>query len=222
MKYWGLVGLALVAWSALSWWQTGWFGTASPAATKARRLELAKVREGDAFRLRLRSGQSERFTPPGLRAAYLSWKWLELLQATHQAESYDGDFSWFFSSLDYIGENAHESEILTLTGLGAFFFVIGKDHAGANLFADRLVARAPERYNVNFWSGFHALENLQSNLMAAYFFDRAHKANGPVYLKDLSERLKNRSTQSDEKIDGTKMLPEPLKQILDNKKPGHS
>jgi hypothetical protein len=84
------------------------------------------------------------------------------------------------------------------------------------------VARAPERYNVNFWSGFHALENLQSNLMAAYFFDRAHKANGPVYLKDLSERLKNRSTQSDEKIDGTKMLPEPLKQILDNKKPGHS
>jgi hypothetical protein len=153
---------------------------------------LLRARESRSFKERLRKGIKEDWAWPGLRAAQTSWIWLELLQGTHIPESYEGDFSWMFSKLYTVVNFSNHKEIQFLTQLAPFYFVIGKDHAGATLFLDEMTRRAPDSFNVWFWGGFHALENLYLRRMAAHFYRQAAVQEGaPDYVASLSLRLEH-------------------------------
>jgi hypothetical protein len=152
---------------------------------------LVRARESDAFKERLRIGMKEDWAWPGLRSMQTAWTWLELLEGIHVASSYEGDFSWVFSKLYTVIQYSDSKEVAFLGTLAPFYFVIGKDHAGATLFLDELVRRAPHSYNVWFWGGFHAVDNLYLRKMAAYFYEQAARApQAPDYLAVLSQRLK--------------------------------
>jgi len=153
--------------------------------------ELEHRRESDSFKERLRRGVREDFPWPGLRAAQVSWTWLELLSGIHQEESYTGDFSWVFSKLFTVTHYANDKEIYFLSSLAPFYFVIGKDQAGATLFLSELLKRDPSSFHVLFWGGFHALDNLFMKNMAAYFYEKAALSpKAPTYLPALSFRLR--------------------------------
>ena len=154
-------------------------------------LEAERRAEQESFRRKLQSGIEQDLPWPGLKSAQVSWAWLELLQGLHVESSYDGDFSWMFSKLYFVSKNANSHEIQYLSTLAPFYYVIGEDGAGSALFLYELVKRAPYNYNVNFWSGYHALENLSLSKMAAYFYERAARDPvAPSYLATLSQRLK--------------------------------
>ncbi len=154
-------------------------------------VKAQKQKEQESFRRRLSRGLDQDLPWPGMKAAQVSWAWLELLQGVHVESSYDGDFSWMFSKLYFVAQNANLSEIRFLATLAPFYFVIATDGAGSSLFVDELVRKAPDDFNVNFWSGYHAFENLSIPKMAAYFYERASLSpRAPPYLATLSQRLK--------------------------------
>jgi hypothetical protein len=153
--------------------------------------EIVRDRESRAFRDRLSRGLREDIMWPGLRAAQVSWTWLELLQGAHIPESYEGDFSWMFSKLYTVAQYADHREIAYLGSLAPFYYVIGKDHAGATILFEELIQRAPESYNIWFWGAFHALDNLYHKRMAAHAYgEAALKPQAPDYLTALSLRLR--------------------------------
>jgi len=180
---------------------------------------LARERESRAFKERLRKGIRTDWAWPGLRSAQTSWAWLELLQGLHVPESYEGDFSWMFSKLYTVAQYSDEKEIYFLTMLAPYYFVMGHDHAGATLFFDELVRRAPDSYNVWFWGGFHAVDNIFVRPMAAYCYEQAAlKPGAPDYLATLSQRLKFggaafESSVERQRILGRHISPEILKRI---------
>lgn len=149
-----------------------------------------QLRERESFKRKLSYGISQDIPWPGLKSTQVSWAWLELLQALHVETSYDGDFSWIFSKLYFVSKNSNEEERNFLLTLAPFYFVMGNDGAGSTLFLDELLKRSPQSYNVNFWAGFHALENLGHRKMASHFYGKASLAPGaPPYLAALSARL---------------------------------
>lgn len=152
---------------------------------------IHRQRESDAFRDRLRNGQTRPFAWPGLAAAQVSWTWLEVLSGLHAPESYEGDFSWIFSKLETIVQVSHPREIDFLSTLAPFYFVIGHDYAGATLIMNDMIQRAgPRRWRPWFWAGFHALENLNDRRLAGDLFARAAMdPASPPFLAPLSVRL---------------------------------
>jgi hypothetical protein len=170
---------------------TSWTGSHVDPRGSAQVASLVRSRESRAFKERLRKGVREDWAWPGLRSAQISWTWLELLQGLHVPESYEGDFSWMFSKLFTVAQYSDKKEIYFLTMLAPYYFVMGHDHAGATLFLDELFRRAPNSYNVWFWGGFHAVDNLFVRPMAAYCYEQAAlKPGAPDYLAVLSQRLK--------------------------------
>ncbi len=152
--------------------------------------EIVKKRESDSFRDRQVRG-AVAFAWPGLRSVQVSWSWLELLQGLHNPSSYEGDFSWMFSKLDTVIQNSPPTEVRFLTGLASFFYVIGRDHIGANILMQEMIKRSPDTYNVWFWSGFHAADNLKMRNLASDFIARAARFSfAPPYLSVLAVRLK--------------------------------
>jgi len=153
--------------------------------------QIIKQRESESFKSRLRSGNSADLSWPGLASAQVSWTWLELLQGLHTESSYKGDFSWMFSKLNTVIKNSPKHEQRFVSALGAFFYAIGKDHAGANLLFQEMVKRSPEVYNTWFWGGFHAYYNLKMPKMAGDCFERAAKFPWAAsYIGALAARLK--------------------------------
>lgn len=153
---------------------------------------IVKKRESESFRDRLRKGTSSDLSWPGLASAQVSWTWLELLQGLHSDSSFQGDFSWMFSKLNTVIQNSPKREQRFVTALGAFYYVIGRDPAGATLLMQEMIKRSPDIYHTWFWDGYHAYYNLGSPLMASYFFERAARfPNTAPYLAVLSWRLKN-------------------------------
>src|SRR5690606_18744268 len=100
------------------------------------------------------------------------------LNGIHEESSYQGDFSWVFSKLFTVSQYSNTKEFSFISTLAPFYFVIGADSAGATLFLDKLYRHQPHSYNVLFWSGFHAHENLHMKNMAAYFYEKA--AHSPL------------------------------------------
>jgi hypothetical protein len=153
--------------------------------------KVARLRESESFRNRLRRGLDSQLFWPGTKAAQVSWTWLELLQGLHNEASYEGDFSWMFSKLHTVALASDPREIRFLASLAPFFFVIGKDHAGANVLMQEVLDRAPGSWQAWFWSGFHAYENLSDRKLAADLYERAARIDGsPAYFAALSVRLK--------------------------------
>jgi hypothetical protein len=96
-----------------------------------------------------------------------------------------------FSKLMFLAEKLSPEETFFLRSLAPFYFVIGKDHAGATLFLEELYRRDELSYNINFWGGFHALENLFHRNMAAFFYERAaENPISPPWVAQMSLRLK--------------------------------
>jgi hypothetical protein len=184
-----LLGFALLAlWGALVGVRFQW--SSDPRGAERLRV-LDRQRESDQFKERLRRGAKEDLPWPGLKAAQVSWTWLNLLNGIHQEASYQGDFSWVFSKLFTVSQYANEKELFFLSTLAPFYFVIGKDHAGATLFLHELYRRNPNSYNTLFWGGFHAIDNLHIRSMAAYFYERAARSpEAPHYLASLALRLR--------------------------------
>lgn len=146
-------------------------------------------RETESFKEQSYSGRRA-FVWPGLRAAQVSWAWLEMLQGLHVPSSSEGDYSWMFSKLNFIAQETPPKDIRFLTGLASFFLVIGSDYIGANLLMRELQLRVPEFWKTWFWSGFHALENLRDRKVAGYCFREASMRPGaPDYFAALSLRL---------------------------------
>lgn len=167
------------------WSQSSWLNNSS------ERIGQIRINEREKFRGYLASGQGGNLPWPGLRRAQVSWAWLELLQGLHIESSYEGDFSWMFSKLHFLVQQASEEEIRFLVSLAPFYFVIGKDGAGATLIMNEMVRRLPEHYHANFWAGFHALENLLHPKMASFFYAKAAESPfAPDYLSSLAIRLR--------------------------------
>jgi hypothetical protein len=184
-----------------------WTGSRKDPRGADRVASLVRSRESLAFKERLRKGAREDWAWPGLRSAQISWTWLELLQGVHIPESYEGDFSWMFSKLFTVAQYSDKKEIRFLTMLAPYYFVMGHDHAGATLFFDELVRRAPNSYNVWFWGGFHAIENLFVRPMAAYCYEQAAlKPGAPDYLAVLSQRLKFGSDAFESSVERRRIL----------------
>ena len=152
--------------------------------------EIAFKRESASFRDRLRKGIDKSWTWPGMQAAQVSWNWLELLSGLHNESSYDGNFSWVFSKLHTVINNSPPQETRFVTTLAPFFFVIGKDYAGANVLMTEMLKRVPDQFNPWFWSGFHAMDNLKMNKLASNLFATAAlKPGAAEYLSLLSAKL---------------------------------
>jgi len=168
---------------------------------------LVRLRESRSFKDRLRRGIREDWAWPGLRSAQISWTWLDLLQGVHISSSYEGDFSWMFSKLYTVAQYADKKEIHFLTTLAPYYFVMGRDHAGATLFFDELVRRVPDSFNVWFWGGFHAVDNLFHRSMAAYCYEQAAlKPGAPDYVATLSQRLKYGDEVFSSKVERLRVL----------------
>lgn len=152
---------------------------------------IVKARESAAFKERLKRGDSADLSWPGLRNAQVSWTWLGVLYGLHNESSYDGDFSWMFSKLNTVIQNSPKTEVYFLTQLAAFFYVIGRDHPGANIIMHETFKRAGEKYNPWFWCGFHSYENLHMSNLASFCYERAAKfPYAPDFLAALSAKLK--------------------------------
>jgi hypothetical protein len=198
-------GLALVLWAMFSWARlreeskhkivsrsTKTVVGASWDPRDYQKLDkIYKKRESDSFKARQRRGISTPFVWPGLRNFQISMVWLEVLQGLHHESSYDGDYSWMFSKLNTLMALTDIKEIRYLTSLAPFFLVIGKDHIGANILMQEVIERAPDEYNAWFYSGYHAIENLNDRKLAADYILRASQFPfAPPYLKALHLRLK--------------------------------
>jgi len=157
-------------------------------------VELAARRESDSFRERLRERGRQGFTWPGLRAFQVSWGWLEAVQSVHTPSAYDGDFSWLFGKLDFVLRNGTIRTTESVARLSPFFFVIGKDPAGATYLMNDLVDRLPSP-RVWFWSGFHAYENLGQAPLAADFYGRAADSPEVPFTAALLARSLRRDTK---------------------------
>lgn len=152
---------------------------------------VVKDREAQAFKEQSYSGK-QAFVWPGLRAMQVSYTWLQLLQGLHNLSSSEGDYSWMFSKLNFIARETPREDIRFLTGLASFFLVIGKDAIGANLLLREMQLRTPANWQVWFWSGFHAIENLNDKQLASYFMRQSSlRPYSPDYLVSLSLRLAN-------------------------------
>lgn len=152
---------------------------------------IAKLRESENFKDRLRSGDTSDLSWPGLAAAQVSWTWLELLQGLHTESSYQGDFSWMFSKLNTVIRNSPQKERRFVSSLGAFFYVIGRDHAGATLLFQEMVKRSSDVYHTWFWGGYHAYYNLHNSALAGDCFERAAAFPWSApYIAALATRLK--------------------------------
>jgi hypothetical protein len=149
-----------------------------------------RQRESDAFRNQLVRGNSKGFAFPGLKAAQISWTWLNLLQSVHYESSYENDFSWMFSKIYFIVSHAHPKEVMFARGLAPFYLVIGKDHPGANIVIEEILKRNSSEYQIFFWGGFHALYNLYNRKMASWMYRQgALRPGAPAYLAPLSYKL---------------------------------
>ncbi len=156
-----------------------------------RLLEITRKRESNSFKDRLRRGLNQPFIWPGLQNFQASVTWLEVLQGLHHESSYEGDFSWIFSKFYSLIVLTHPKEIRFLTSLAPFFLVIGHDHIGASLLMQEIIKRASHEYNSWFYSGYHAMENLNDRKLAADYILRASEFPfAPPYLKALHLRLK--------------------------------
>lgn len=180
---------------------------------------LVRRRESESFKIRLARGLKASATWPGLRSAQLSWTWLEMLSGVANPASYEGDFSWIFSKLYDVLVNSNPKEVAFLRSLAPFYFVLGKDHAGANILLEELLRRNPGSFQTWFWGGFHAMENLYLPKMAAYFYEEsAGRPMAPAYLSALALRLKIGSqafenTEQRRRMLGEQMDPETLERI---------
>jgi hypothetical protein len=180
---------------------------------------LERQRESDSFRSRLARGLRSSSSWPGLKSAQLSWTWLEMLSSVANPASYEGDFSWIFSKLYDVAVNANPKETAYLSSLAPFYYVIGKDHAGADIIMEESLKRAPNSFNAWFWAGFHAMDNLYSRPMAAYLYGEAAKRPGaPAYVATLGARLKAGASTFEDNAQRTRFLreqtdPETLERI---------
>ena len=154
-----------------------------------RHEKIVRQRESEAFRERLGSGHGA-LPWPGLQALQVSKTWLELLQNMHHPASYEGDYSWIFSKLDFVMQNSSREEREFLSGLAPFFIVIGHDPIGATIVMNELLRRDPSYWKAWFWYGYHSLENLHDRALAADAFAHAAKLpGGPAFTAALSLRL---------------------------------
>lgn len=150
---------------------------------------LKREREAAMFRSQLQRG-SRAVLWPGLKSAQLSWAWLEMISSIHSDATIEGDFSWFYGKLNFILENSDPREMRYLTGLAPYYFVMGKDHAGATLLGNALTLRAPDYYNTWFWYGWFAMSEIQIPRMAGEMFLVAGSFPGAApYLNNLGRRL---------------------------------
>jgi hypothetical protein len=153
--------------------------------------EAEAQRESDRFKNRLFSGGGAFFWP-GLKSLQVSSNWLQLLQGVHAEASYEGDFSWVFSKLDFIEKATPREERSLLVALAPFYFLVNRDGAGATYLMNSMLRRAPDTWRVWFWSGYHALENLKNVPLAGDLYRQAAMMPGsPLYLGALSYRLSN-------------------------------
>lgn len=193
MSFRARVGLSCLILVGLSVWR---YEQADPRGG-AQVEFLMRRRESDSFRESLRRGDDEPFSWPGLSAAQTSWTWLEILYGLHKPASYEGDFSWIFSKLNTILNVAPQKDITAVASLAPFFFVIGKDDAGATLIMNEMANRAGTNYwKPWFWGAFHAMENLKNQRLAGDLLLRAAKnPQTPTYFAALSLRLQQQGTE---------------------------
>ncbi len=154
---------------------------------------ILKQRETDSFRAKLRSGTSADIFWPGLSSAQISWTWLEMLQGLHVESSYQGDFSWIFSKLNTLIRYSNPKELKLIIGLGAFYYAIGRDHAGATYLMNELIKRdhVSPHFNTWFWGGYHGYYNLGNRQLASNLFEHAARFDSaPPYVAALAARLK--------------------------------
>lgn len=128
----------------------------------------------------------------GLRALDRSYTWLELLQGVHNESSYEGDFSWVFSKLDYLIGLTPSTDNPPWSRLSPFYFLVYKDGAGSTFLMNTMVNKAPGSWKIWFWSGYHALENLKMKTLAGDLYRHAAlMPSSPTFLGPLSYRLSN-------------------------------
>ncbi len=129
---------------------------------------------------------------PGLTALDFSLTWLNILASTDAEASLEGDFSWYFHKLRFVSKIIPQADSRFQSAILPFFVVIGKDTAGAQLlFNEKLLEReGANDWQLAYWAGFHAMENMNERKLAGDLFLRASKIPGaPYYLPALGFRL---------------------------------
>jgi hypothetical protein len=158
-----------------------------------RVLRLKHERESNAFKEDLQGKSFRRFFFPGLKAAQLSYIWLETLQGLHFNSSFERDYSWLFSKLHTFAIYSNSQEYRRILSITPVLFVIGKDPIGSTILMNELIHRAPQFFTPWYWGGYHAIENLKDRQLAAEMFYQTSKRPGaPIFAASLAEKLGHR------------------------------
>ena len=161
-------------------------------------MALIKRRESDDFRQRVRERQGKLTYWPGLRSAQVSWRWMEMLNGLHTETSFQGDYSWLFSRLDFLSRSVGARGDWRVISLAPFFLVIGSDGIGSTLLIRDWIQRYPNYWKTWFFAGYHALENLKLPLLAADYYERGLKFREmPDYVAALVLRLRAKDSLGD-------------------------
>lgn len=167
--------------------------------------EIRYAREREAFQNRVRTNNAgSRWVWPPLRAASVSWTWMEMLSEATYPESYQGNYSWLFSRLNFLIEQVPREEERFLSGLAPVYFVMGSDHIGATILMNEILNRSLDNYLVTFWSAMFAMDVLQHRELAADLFERAARhPQAPDHFVFLAHRLKTGKERlsQDEKVE---------------------
>lgn len=163
-------------------------------------MSIILRRESDAFRGRVKSRQSKIFYWPGLKAAQTSWVWMQALSGLHVESSFQGDYSWLFSKLDFINRSVPSGKDLRSFSLAPFFLVIGSDGVGSTLLVQEWSRTFEDYWKTWFYAGYHAIENLNDTKLASDYFQRALTfKETPDFVAALMLRLKDPSAFSEKK-----------------------
>jgi len=157
---------------------------------KQRVADIQEEEESAAFQKRLKDKRFNQYFWPGLKAAHLSFIWLQTLSGISNEASYNKDFSWLFSKLYTLAVSSHPKELYRVFKLSPFLYVIGQDLVGSTLLAFETIKRQPENWASWYWAGFHSLENLHHRKLAGdLYLESSKRAGSPYYVASLGIRL---------------------------------
>lgn len=162
--------------------------------------KIQERRESDAFRERVRRPSSSIAYWPGLKAAQASWVWMQTLSGLHVQSSYEGDYSWLFSKLNFLSRAIGKNHDPRVVSIAPFFLVIGSDGIGSTMLLQDWIRNYPDSWKTWFFAGFHALDNLKIPKLAADYYTHAIQfSQTPDYVAALVVRLKSEGEINDKK-----------------------